>query len=358
LRNILLILFIFLTFMCGAGAYFVDKKQENIKAHTASMGMNVSAPKFSKIPDEIDRDSEVYISVDIKNTSTVPVYILDSLDFTVNGKEMVVSTGAGGERAESGSIGARGGNVASGSAGVGGEGSTLSADGSLARADMEAGRGSAGGNVKNQGAESTASGISSVGRDVVIERVYDSEAASSPDGDRSKKDRIDQDETVKMVYKITFPGIDNLPEGDLCIRGNIRYSASTSADGTYGFMYGPENVNINLADGQLIIPVRSKDIMLDAIIEEGSHDYGSVKWYRSDSQDIGIGTSMNWKPVSVDSPVTIFNLKPVFYRYEIYAKGGIVRSPVFCITLDHGEIKMQSYDYFDGNSVDAAFEKI
>ncbi len=332
----------------------MDKKQENIKAHTASMGLNVSVPTFSKIPDEVDRDSEVYISIDVKNTSTVPVYILDSIiDFSVNGKELTASGGTAGGSTGSSSGGTAGGNTGSGSGGTTGGGTGSSTAGTAG-----GNTGSVESRVETSGDGSNVGAVKCIGQDVVIERVYDGGAAAWSDKDRLKNDRVYQDETTKLIYKITFPGVDNLPEGDLCINGNIRYSASTSADGSYGFMYGPENVNINLSEGQLTIPARSRDIMLDAIIEEGSHDYGSVRWYRSDSQDVNIGTSMDWKPVSVDSPITICNLKPVCYRYEIYAKGGIVRSPVFWITLDHGEIKMQSYDYFDGSIIDAAFEKI
>ncbi len=301
-------MFIFLTFTCGAGAIFVDKREEMIKAQTASMGLDITEPVFSSFPKEISKDSEIYITVKVKNTSTVPVYVHDCIDYTVNGKTITMkNVNKNGDEIKSDLTDPSTSNVC----------------------------------VCNKDGSNTY-----LGSDVVIAREI-----------KQVVQRLNVGEIKELTYKLVFPGADNLPEGNINIKGNIIYSASTSKDESYGFKYGPQCVNINLSDGQLSIPVRSKDIMLNAIIEEGSHNYGSVKWYRSDGEYIKPCTLMEWKPARVDKAVTIFNLKPVYFRYEIYAKGGIVRSPVFKIVLNQGDIKMQSYDYFDGDKVNALLEK-
>ena len=77
LNLLLTLIFLMLVLLCGAGAYFTDQQQASIRAAAASMGLTVSKPSYGTIPKEIEKDSRLTVQFQIRNESSVPVYLSD-----------------------------------------------------------------------------------------------------------------------------------------------------------------------------------------------------------------------------------------------------------------------------------------
>lgn len=273
LNLLLTILFLLLLLLCGAGAFFTDQRQARIRAGAASMGLSVSSPKYGEIPEEIETDSRLTVSFQVKNDSTVPVYLTQQLELYING-----SSDTGGTK-------------------------------------------------------------------VKLERVQ-SAGASDPL-------KLQAGESTELSYVLSFPGADTLPEGTLSLKGGAILQAATSADGKSGFTHGPVKAAFDLSGGELVIPVRTKNILLTEYVDMGSHPYRSIQWYRSSSAGSTgvIGTSMQWESFDASAVMTLQREIAQYVRYEVLAEGGVVRSPVYEIRLSHGSIGAKGYDYFDGTAV-------
>ena len=87
LNLLLTLIFLMLVLLCGAGAYFTDQQQASIRAAAASMGLTVSKPSYGTIPKEIEKDSRLTVQFQIRNESSVPVYLSDPHVLYVNGTE-------------------------------------------------------------------------------------------------------------------------------------------------------------------------------------------------------------------------------------------------------------------------------
>ena len=283
LNLLLTLIFLMLVLLCGAGAYFTDQQQANIRAAAASMGLSVSKASYGTIPKEIEKDSRLTVQFQIRNESSVPVYLSDQKLLYVNGTEEK----EGRVRLER--------TTGAGSAGTGGNGGTT-------------------------GVLRLAAGES---------RVLD--------------------------YVLSFPGAEALPEGVLALKGKLLLRAATSADGTSGFTHGPVTGVLDLTGGELQIPTRSRSVLLSELIEAGSHPIEEVRWYRaSGTEGAGTtGTRMQWSSFDTAKLLTLQRNLPQYVRYELVAAAGVVRSPVYEITLASQGIQAKAYDYFDGKEVSA-----
>lgn len=282
--NLLLtLIFLMLVLLCGAGAYFTDQQQANIRAAAASMGLSVSKASYGTIPKEIEKDSRLTVQFQIRNESSVPVYLSDQKLLYVNGTEEK----EGRVRLER--------TTGAGSAGTGGNGGTT-------------------------GVLRLAAGES---------RVLD--------------------------YVLSFPGAEALPEGVLALKGKLLLRAATSADGTSGFTHGPVTGVLDLTGGELQIPTRSRSVLLSELIEAGSHPIEEVRWYRaSGTEGAGTtGTRMQWSSFDTAKVLTLQRNLPQYVRYELVAEAGVVRSPVYEITLTSQGIQAKAYDYLGGREVSA-----
>lgn len=283
LNLLLTLIFLMLVLLCGAGAYFTDQQQANIRAAAASMGLSVSKASYGTIPKEIEKDSRLTVQFQIRNESSVPVYLSDQKLLYVNGTEekegrvrLERTTGAG-------------------------------SDGT-------------GGNDGTTGVLRLAAGES---------RVLD--------------------------YVLSFPGAEALPEGVLALKGKLLLRAATSADGTSGFTHGPVTGVLDLTGGELQIPTRSRSVLLSELVEAGSHPIEEVRWYRaSGTEGAGTtGTRMQWSSFDTAKLLTLQRNLPQYVRYELVAEAGVVRSPVYEITLTPQGIQAKAYDYFEGKEVNA-----
>ena len=173
IKSTLLILTIFLMMICGTGAVYVDKKQEEIKVNSANIGLKVSEPVFYSFPEEISNDSEIDFSVNVENTGSVPVYLSENITYEIN------------HRFDSANI--------------------------------------------------------------IIEKAVSETGSEILDSD----DMLGSKETTDILYRIRFSGVQEIPEGSISINGSIKYTASTSPDGSFGFVTEPETVNINIEDLKL-----------------------------------------------------------------------------------------------------------
>lgn len=283
LNLLLTLLFLMLVLLCGAGAYFTDQQQANIRAAAASMGLSVSKASYGTIPKEIEKDSRLTVQFQIRNESSVPVYLSDQQLLYVNGTEEK----EGRVRLER--------TTGAGSAGAGGNGGTT-------------------------GVLRLAAGES---------RVLD--------------------------YVLSFPGAEALPEGVLALKGKLLLRAATSVDGTSGFTHGPVTGVLDLTGGELQIPTRSRSVLLSELIEAGSHPIEEVRWYRaSGTEGAGTtGTRMQWSSFDTAKVLTLQRNLPQYVRYELVAEAGVVRSPVYEITLTSQGIQAKAYDYFEGKEVNA-----
>lgn len=287
LNLLLTLIFLMLVLLCGAGAYFTDQQQANIRAAAASMGLSVSKASYGTIPKEIEKDSRLTVQFQIRNESSVPVYLSDQQLLYVNGTEekdgrvrLERTTGAG-------------------SAGTGGNGGT-------------------------------AAGTTGVLR-------------------------LAAGESRVLDYVLSFPGAEALPEGVLALKGKLLLRAATSADGTSGFTHGPVTGVLDLTGGELQIPTRSRSVLLSELIEAGSHPIEEVRWYRaSGTEGAGTtGTRMQWSSFDTAKLLTLQRNIPQYVRYELVAEAGVVRSPVYEITLTSQGIQAKAYDYFEGKEVNA-----
>ena len=283
LNLLLTLIFLMLVLLCGAGAYFTDQQQANIRAAAASMGLSVSKASYGTSPKEIEKDSRLTVQFQIRNESSVPVYLSDQKLLYVNGTEEK----EGRVRLER--------TTGAGSAGTGGNGGTT-------------------------GVLRLAAGES---------RVLD--------------------------YVLSFPGAEALPEGVLALKGKLLLRAATSADGTSGFTHGPVTGVLDLTGGELQIPTRSRSVLLSELIEAGSHPIEEVRWYRaSGTEGAGTtGTRMQWSSFDTAKLLTLQRNLPQYVRYELVAEAGVVRSPVYEITLTSQGIQAKAYDYFEGKEVNA-----
>ena len=287
LNLLLTLLFLMLVLLCGAGAYFTDQQQENIRAAAASMGLTVSKPAYGTIPKEIGKDSRLTVQFQIRNESSVPVYLSDQQLLYVNGTEekdgrvrLERTTGAG-------------------SAGTGGNGGTAAGTAAVLR---------------------LAAGES---------RVLD--------------------------YVLSFPGADALPEGVLALKGKLLLRAATSADGTSGFTHGPVTGVLDLTGGELHIPTRSRSVLLSELVEAGSHPIEETRWYCASGTEGARtpGARMQWSSFDAEKVLTLQRSIPQYVRYELVVEAGVVRSPVYEITLTSQGIQAKAYDYFEGKEVSA-----
>ncbi len=282
--NLLLtLLFLMLVLLCGAGAYFTDQQQASIRAGAASMGFSVSKPEYGQIPKEIEKDSRLTIQFEVRNDSSVPVYLTAQDVLYVNGVQDETNR-------------------------------------------------------------------------VRLERTEASSEfgeTSSEGTDTAAVLRLQAGETRTLYYSLSFPGAETLPEGLLAVQGRIELYAATSADGKSGFTYGPVTAKLDLTDGELQIPARSREILLQEYVEAGSHPYEEVRWYRAENIDGGVihGPDMEWRVFDATVPMKIQEVVPRYVRYELIAMGGVVRSPVYEIILSHGSIQAMGYDFFDGRVV-------
>ena len=85
LNLLLTLLFLFLLLLCGTGAFFTDQQQAKLRAGAASMGLSVSKPVYGTIPALIEADSVLEIQFQVRNDSSVPVYLSDPSILYVNG---------------------------------------------------------------------------------------------------------------------------------------------------------------------------------------------------------------------------------------------------------------------------------
>ena len=287
LNLLLTLLFLMLVLLCGAGAYFTDQQQENIRAAAASMGLTVSKPAYGTIPKEIGKDSRLTVQFQIRNESSVPVYLSDQQLLYVNGTEekdgrvrLERTTGAG-------------------SAGTGGNGGTAAGTAAVLR---------------------LAAGES---------RVLD--------------------------YVLSFPGADALPEGVLALKGKLLLRAATSADGTSGFTHGPVTGVLDLTGGELHIPTRSRSVLLSELVEAGSHPIEETRWYCASGTEGARtpGARMQWSSFDAEKVLTLQRSIPQYVRYELVVEAGVVRSPVYEITLTSQGIQAKAFDYFEGKEVSA-----
>ena len=287
LNLLLTLLFLMLVLLCGAGAYFTDQQQENIRAAAASMGLTVSKPAYGTIPKDIGKDSRLTVQFQIRNESSVPVYLSDQQLLYVNGTEekdgrvrLERTTGAG-------------------SAGTGGNGGTAAGTAAVLR---------------------LAAGES---------RVLD--------------------------YVLSFPGADALPEGVLALKGKLLLRAATSADGTSGFTHGPVTGVLDLTGGELHIPTRSRSVLLSELVEAGSHPIEETRWYCASGTEGARtpGARMQWSSFDAEKVLTLQRSIPQYVRYELVVEAGVVRSPVYEITLTSQGIQAKAYDYFEGKEVSA-----
>ena len=286
LNLLLTLLFLMLVLLCGAGAYFTDQQQANIRAAAASMGLTVSKPAYGTIPKEIGKDSRLTVQFQIRNESSVPVYLSDQQLLYVNGTE--------------------------------------EKDG---RVRLERTTGTASGTGGNSG---TAAGTAAVLR-------------------------LAAGESRVLDYVLSFPGADALPEGVLALKGKLLLRAATSADGTSGFTHGPVTGVLDLTGGELQIPTRSRSVLLSELVEAGSHPIEEIRWYRATgTEGAGTpGTRMQWSSFDAAKLLTLQRNIPQYVRYELVAEAGVVRSPVYEITLTSQGIQAKAYDYFEGKEVSA-----
>ena len=194
ISNALLLLFIFLFMICGTGAIYVDKKQEEIKISSASIGLKASEPVFYNFPDKISDDSVIEFSVKVENTGFVPVYLFQNITYEINDR--------------------------------------------LNSADV-------------------------IIENVECESDLETKGSSYMLGGR---------ETTEIFYRISFPGIKEIPEGSISINGSIEYTASTSPDRIYGFVTGSETVNIGIRDLELYSGIKKENAMVEGNITDNDEN--------------------------------------------------------------------------------------
>ena len=194
ISNILLLLCIMMFMICGTGAVYIEKKQAEISVNSASVGLKVSEPVFCEIPEKISNDSEIFFSVNVENTGSVPVYVLDNITYEISGE-----------------------------------------------IDFK--------NVK-------------------IEK-----AADEPGSETSGSyDILGSKEAEVVLYRISFPGVREIPEGSLCINGSIKYTASTTPDGSFGFVTEPEEVNISIRNLEFYSDIREEYAMVKDNITDNDEE--------------------------------------------------------------------------------------
>lgn len=167
--------------------------------------------------------------------------------------------------------------------------------------------------------------------------------------------RLAAGESRVLDYVLSFPGAEALPEGVLALKGKLLLRAATSADGTSGFTHGPVTGVLDLTGGELHIPTRSRSVLLSELVEAGSHPIEEIRWYRAAGME-GAGTPgsrMQWSSFDAAKLLTLQRNIPQYVRYELVAAAGVVRSPVYEITLASQGIQAKAYDYFDGKEVSA-----
>ena len=69
-------------------------------------------------------------------------------------------------------------------------------------------------------------------------------------------------ETREIFYRISFPGLQETPEGSISINGSIIYTAATSPDGNFGFVSEPEEVNIGIGNLKLYSDIKEENAMV------------------------------------------------------------------------------------------------
>ena len=87
LNLLLTLLFLFLLLLCGTGAFFTDQQQARLRAGAASMGLSVSEPEYDTMPTTVERNSALRIRFQVRNESSVPVYLSEQVKLYVNGTE-------------------------------------------------------------------------------------------------------------------------------------------------------------------------------------------------------------------------------------------------------------------------------
>ena len=288
LNLLLTLIFLMLVLLCGAGAYFTDQQQANIQAGAASMGLSVSKAAYGTIPKEIGKDSRLTIQFQVRNESSVPVFLTDQYVLYVNGMQEEKESRVQLERTTGAASSGAGGN----------SGTAAGAAGAL---------------------------------------------------------RLAAGESRVLSYILSFPGVDVLPEGVLALKGKLLLHAATSADGKSGFTHGPVTAVLDLTGGELHIPSRSRDILLSELVEPGSHPIEEIHWYRASDVESTVlpGTRMQWGSFDASKVLTLQRNIPQYVRYELVAAAGVVRSPVYEITLTQEGIQARARDYFDGKEVNA-----
>lgn len=94
--------------------------------------------------------------------------------------------------------------------------------------------------------------------DIMIEKAEDEQELETISSDAV----LGSMETREIFYRISFPGLQEIPEGSISINGSIIYTASTSPDGSSGFVSEPEEVNIGIGNLKLYSDIKEENAMV------------------------------------------------------------------------------------------------
>ncbi len=95
--------------------------------------------------------------------------------------------------------------------------------------------------------------------DIMIEKAEDEQELETISSDAV----LGSMETREIFYRISFPGLQEIPEGSISINGSIIYTASTRPDGSSGFVSEPEEVNIGIGNLKLYSDIKEENIVDD-----------------------------------------------------------------------------------------------
>lgn len=160
-------------------------------------------------------------------------------------------------------------------------------------------------------------------------------------------------EYAEFTWTLRVKGADLLTgeKTDLCAEAELQ--AFTQAQGTLGFSSEPLIMKPLDFTGEyaLKLPVKERRIRLAGNYTAGNQAHTEV-WYRTDTQKTGIGDRMVWQTLDVSGWITIRAGEPLWCRYELIADAGTVRSPIYRIYLENGNIQTEIYDYFTGTRLE------
>lgn len=166
--------------------------------------------------------------------------------------------------------------------------------------------------------------------------------------DTKEKKKIDIGEKQTFSYCLRLGNVEMLEKEKISLEVYAQGQAFTGK-GRTGF--SSEKLEWKVldftGDNELPLPVKERRIQVKGKYTAGNQAFREV-WYCSSERKTGPGDRMTWEVFDAKNWITVSKKDPFLCRFELISDVGTVRSDMYLITFQDGQIKTQSYDFFTG----------